>query len=463
MTNKEYIAELVRRAKIAEDEVEFYTQEQTDRMTKAVAMAICNHADELGTLALEETKMGNLKGKIKKNLIAGQVWHDIKDKPSVGIIDEDKEKGIITLAKPMGVIAAVAPTTNPTSTCAFYATICLKGRNALILAPHPRARKCSNLVCTIVRETLKSVGAPEDLCQCLGTELMPEIELTNELTAQLMADCDAIIATGSEGMVKAAYSAGRPCFGVGQGNVQVVVDEDYTDYDTIVSNIIRSRPGDFGTACTGEQNLFVPKAHKQEIVDAFLATGKCFYLQDKEAVQLMRDGIFPNNGPINRAVVGQSPKNALAAIGVDIPECKLLLVELDSYGPNEPLAREVMFPVVRVSAYDTFKEGVDMAMINLKNEGAGHSSSLYSKNQENIVYAASRLPVARLMIEQRNDMVSGSTDTNGLAPTLSIGCGTWGNNAISENLEYRHLLNVTKISYRLWDAKETGPNEWFAD
>lgn len=461
MTNKEYIAELVKRGKAAEEIVEFYDQEQTDRMTKAVAMAIVDHATQLGTLALEETRMGNLKGKIVKNNVAGMVWNDLKDKPSVGVLSEDKEKGIITIAKPMGVIAAVTPTTNPTSTVGYYATICIKGRNALIVAPHPRAVKCTNLAVTYIREALKSVGAPEDLCQCIGSELYPEIQLSNELTAQLMSDCDAIIATGSEGMVKAAYACGRPCFGVGQGNVQVIVDEDYTDYDLIADNILRSRPGDFGTACTGEQNIFIPEAHKNEIINAFLATGKCYFLEDQDKIQKMREGIFPNNGPINRAVVGQAPQKALEAIGVEIPECKLLLVDLNSYGPDEPLAREVMFPVLRVSTYKTFEEGIMMASVNLKNEGAGHSSDLYSKNVEHIHYAANRLPVARLLIEQQNAWSSGNTDFNGLAPGLSIGCGTWGNNSVSENIEYRHLLNLTKISYRLWDAKRTGYAEWF--
>lgn len=462
MTNKEYVSELIARAKKAEDIVEFFTQEQTDAMTKAVAQALVAHAGELAKLAYEETRMGNLQSKTIKNNIPGIVWNYLKDKPSVGVIDEDKEQGVVTLAKPMGVIAAVAPSTNPTSTAGFYAVICFKGRNAMILAPHPRAKECSNRTVEIIREALAGAGAPEDLCQCLASPLLPEIAITNELTAQLMSDCDAIIATGGEGMVKAAYSAGRPSFGVGQGNVQVIVDDEYTDYDILVENIGISRPADFGVPCTGEQTLFVPNAKKQEIIDAFLAKGDAYYLQDQDAIQKLREGIFPDNGPINRSVVGRDPKTALGNIGVEIPECRLLLVELDNYGKDEPLARECMFPILRVVGYDTFEEGVAMARTNLLNEGAGHSSSIYSKNKDHITYAAAQLPVARLMVEQLNSWCSGTTDFNGLPPTLSIGCGTWGNNALSENLEYNHLLNLTKVSYRLWDAKATTPRDWFA-
>ena len=362
----------------------------------------------------------------------------------------------------MGVVAGITPSTNPTSTAGFYSVICLKCRNAIILAPHPRARKATNLVADLIRAELKKIGAPEDLVQCLGTENEPDIELTNELTSVLMEESDMIIATGGAGMVKAAYSSGTPCYGVGQGNVQVLVDEGFTDFDTIAANVLASRTNDAGTNCTGEQTIYVPKDQKENLIKAFEAKG-CFCVRDSASVDKLRNGIFPGGGPINRDVPGKQPKDALAAVGVEIPECPIALVDLESFGPSEQLAREILFPLVRINSYEDFEDALTQAKANLLFEGAGHSSSIYSHNDERILHAGMVLPVCRLSVKMPNVMVTGATNSNGMPPTITIGCGTWGGNSGSDNLNYTHLLNKTRIIRRIENAVDKAIDDIFKD
>jgi len=416
----------------------------------------------LGTTAYEETGMGILPSKINKNRIPAVTYEWMKGKPSVGVLEEDHVNNIITIAKPMGVVAGITPSTNPTSTAGFYSVICLKCRNAIILAPHPRARKATNLVADLIRAELKKIGAPEDLVQCLGTENEPDIELTNELTSVLMEESDMIIATGGAGMVKAAYSSGTPCYGVGQGNVQVLVDEGFTDFDTIAANVLASRTNDAGTNCTGEQTIYVPKDQKENLIKAFEAKG-CFCVRDSASVDKLRNGIFPGGGPINRDVPGKQPKDALAAIGVEIPECPIALVDLESFGPSEQLAREILFPLVRINSYEDFEDALTQAKANLLFEGAGHSSSIYSHNDERILHAGMVLPVCRLSVKMPNVMVTGATNSNGMPPTITIGCGTWGGNSGSDNLNYTHLLNKTRIIRRIENAVDKAIDDIFKD
>ena len=379
MTEQAYIAHLVAKAKAAVAEVDAYTQAQTDRMCKVAAKTCWDHAVLLGTTAYQETGMGILPSKINKNRTAALCYEWMKGKPSVGILEDNPLTNIVTIAKPVGVVAGITPSTNPTSTAGFYATICLKCRNALILAPHPRARKSTNLVADLIRAQLREIGAPEDLVQCLGSAQHGDIQLSNDLTGLLMQASDMIIATGGAGMVKAAYSSGTPCYGVGQGNVQVLVDEGFTDYDQITSNILASRTNDAGTNCTGEQTLYVPQRQKADLIAAFEAKG-CVCVRDPADIDKLRKGIFPDGGPINRLVPGKQPKDALAEVGVTIPDCPLVLVDLESYGAQEPLAREILFPILRVNSYTDFEEALAEAKANLLLEGTGHSSSIYSND-----------------------------------------------------------------------------------
>ena len=462
MTEQAYIAHLVAKAKAAVAEVDAYTQAQTDRMCKVAAKTCWDHAVLLGTTAYQETGMGILPSKINKNRTAALCYEWMKGKPSVGILEDNPLTNIVTIAKPVGVVAGITPSTNPTSTAGFYATICLKCRNALILAPHPRARKSTNLVADLIRAQLREIGAPEDLVQCLGSAQYGDIQLSNDLTGLLMQASDMIIATGGAGMVKAAYSSGTPCYGVGQGNVQVLVDEGFTDYDQITSNILASRTNDAGTNCTGEQTLYVPQRQKADLIAAFEAKG-CVCVRDPADIDKLRKGIFPDGGPINRLVPGKQPKDALAEVGVTIPDCPLVLVDLESYGAQEPLAREILFPILRVNSYTDFEEALAEAKANLLLEGAGHSSSIYSNDDARILHAGMVLPVCRLSVKMPNVAVTGLPFSNGMPPTITIGCGTWGGNSGSDNLNYTHLLNKTRIIRTLEHYTEKDIDEIFLD
>lgn len=462
MTEQAYIAHLIAKARAAVAEVDSYTQEQTDQMCKVAAKTCWDHAVLLGTTAYRETGMGILPSKINKNRTAALCYEWMKGKPSVGILEDNPLTNIVTIAKPVGVVAGITPSTNPTSTAGFYATICLKCRNALILAPHPRAQKSTNLVAELIRTQLKEIGAPEDLVQCLGSAPYKGIPLSNDLTGLLMQESDMVIATGGAGMVKAAYSSGTPCYGVGQGNVQVLVDEGFTDYEQITTNILASRTNDAGTNCTGEQTLFVPARQKADLIAAFEAKVCCCVRKAAEIDQLRR-GIFPDGGSINRLVPGKQPKDALAEVGVSIPECPLVLVDLESSGAQEPLAREILFPILRINSYTDFEDALAEAKSNLLLEGAGHSSSIYSNDDARILHAAMVLPVCRLSVKMPNVAVTGLPFSNGMPPTITIGCGTWGGNSGSDNLNYTHLLNKTRIIRTLDHYTEKDIDEIFLD
>jgi succinate-semialdehyde dehydrogenase len=446
MDNKEYVGGLIQKAKAAVGKIENYNQEQTDKMVRAAGKIIYDNRELLSQEAVAQTNFGQVANKVVKHAAIGVFWQYMKDKKSVGVLDYDPVGNVTTIAKPRGVIASVVPSTNPTSTAAFNIMIGLKGRNAIIVAPHPKAEACTRHVVDLIAGELDKLGAPKDLVQCLENP-------TNELTGLLMSSADLIVATGGAGMVKAAYSSGTPAYGVGQGNIQVVMDEDYKEIDSMVANIIGSRTYDFGILCTGEQVIYIPKARKKEVVDAFVAKGG-YVLDDPAVIDRIRPIIFPENGPINRAVVGKTPHEVGKVLGVNIPEeTKILLFELKKYGKDEPLCREIMFPVLRFFTYDKFEDACEMGRANLLIEGAGHTSIIYSKNQDRIIKCGEKLPVGRLLVEQNGAASAGNNFFNGLDPTLTLGGGTWGGNIVSENITYKHMINVTKVAGLIKDFK----------
>jgi len=462
MTNAAYIDNMIGKARAAIAAVENYTQEQVDLMCKVAAKVCWDNAELLGTMAHEETGMGILPSKIAKNRTAALCYDWMKGKPSVGVLEEDHVNNIITIAKPVGVVSGVLPVTNPTSTAGFYAVINLKCRNAIILAPHPRAVKSTNKVADLIREELAKIGAPVDLVQCLGTENEAPIELSEDLTGLLMKKTDMVIATGGALMVEAAYSSGTPAYGVGQGNVQVIVDEGFDKYDFIVANVLASRTNDAGTNCTGEQTIYVPAAQKEDLIAAFEAKG-CYTVRGEENIAKLREGIFPGSGPINRAVAGRQPHEALAICGLEIPECPIVLVDTGAYAEKDDLSREILFPMVRVNTYENFDAALEMAKNNLLFEGAGHSSAIYSDNDDRILKAGMALPTCRLAVNMANVRVTGLTYSNGMPPTITIGCGTWGGNSGCDNLNYTHLLNKTRIIRMLDNFVEKNIDDIFAD
>jgi len=440
MDNKAYIDSLVLKGKAAVEKISGYSQEQIDKMVQAISKASMAHAMEVAQINMVETGMGNLQALTSMSSGAMLFYDGVKGQKSLGLIDEDPVTGLRTFAKPMGVLCCSAPSTTPVFNIIFVAIHGLKSGNAVISCPHPNAKKCVIREIEVMREALVSVGAPADLLQVIE-------EPTIELSGILMESCDAIIAVGGAAMVKAAYSKGKPCFGVGQGNVQTLLGKDYADLDNMAKNMFESRINGNGVPCTGEQTLWIPRDKHDAVVAAFEKLG-AYYLNDKAVIDQMRAAFFDERG-INRAIVGKRPKKALAAAGITLEDLsdknQLLLVELNSWGKDEPLAREIMFPIIRLNMYDDFDEAVRLARGNLLIEGAGHSAGVWSRDQKEIDYAAHMLPVGRLLVEQGGGNSTGSF-FNGLPFTNAVGCGTWGGNTISENLTFRHLRNFTKVA-----------------
>jgi len=455
MDNKEFVASLVAKARAAQKEFEKFNQQQVDAVVKELAKVVYDNAVELARMAADETRMGVFEDKIKKNQGKAKIiWNNLKSKKSVGIINVNEETGIVEVAKPMGVIGAVTPCTNPIVTPMCNAMFALKGRNAIIIAPHPRAKKCARFTVDLFNEAIKKHNAPENLIQVMDE---PSVELTNEL----MKAADAVVATGGMGMVKAAYSSGKPAYGVGAGNVQCIVDRG-VDIKEAVPKIIAGRIFDNGIICSGEQTVIAPEEDYDRIINEFKANG-AYYIENVEEKDRLRKALFPD-GIMNKDLVGQSIKKVADAAGLNIPEgTKLILVKADGIGKEDLFCKEKMCSVIATFKYKDFSEAVKIAQANLDVEGRGHSVVIHSDNKDNIEYAANLLPVSRVLINQICATMNGGSFFNGLAPTTTLGCGSWGNNSISENLDYKHLINISRIAYYKKDAKVPADEEIWAE
>lgn len=436
------VEDLVERSRVALDQLEGFSQEEIDTGVKAIALAIANHAEELAIEAVEETGLGNVESKIAKNKEIGMgVWWTMKDKKSVGIIDADEEMGIYKVAHPKGIIGCITPSTNPTLTILGNAMISLKGRNTVLVSPHPSALKTSVHTVEIMNKALADLNFPENTIQIVE-------EPTLEASQAVMSMADIVVATGGPGMVKAAYSSGRPSYGVGQGNVQVIIDPDYTDFDKIAENVVFSRTFDNGILCAGEQSLIIPEKHEKSLIEAFKKKGVYVNLEEENNVKL-REVLF-HNGAMARDAVGKTAPEVGKMAGIPIPEdASMLLTKVTKHGADELLSGEKMCNVVSLNTYTDvdFKEALKIAKDNLNYQGAGHSTVLYSNNKENIFDAGKYIPVGRLLINVPGLAATGVGIITNLNPTSSIGCGSWGNNSISENLTYEHLINISSIAF----------------
>lgn len=437
--DKTVIDIMVEKAREAQRVYETFNQEKVDSIVKAIGKVIYDNAEILAKEAVEETRMGVYEDKVAKNRGKSKtIWNSLKDKKSIGIIDEDVENGLISIAKPIGVVCAVTPTTNPIVTPMCNAMFALKGGNAIIVAPHPRSKKSSTHAVELMNEEIKKLGGPDNLIQIIEE---PSIELTNEL----MQKSDVVLATGGMAMVKSAYSSGKPSFGVGAGNVQVVLDRDI-DYIEATEKVIAGRKFDNGIICSGEQSIIVPEDKYEDVVKAMEANG-AFYVGDEETVSKFREVLF-KNGMINGDVVGQSVQFIADLAGVEVPkETKVILLEPTGVGKEDLLCKEKMCPVMIIIPYNTFEEAVDIAQTNLELEGKGHTTAIHSNNQEHIKYAGLNLTVSRLVVNAPSSTTAGGSLFNSLSPTTTLGCGTWGNNSISENLNYKHLINVSRVAF----------------
>jgi len=420
------------------DTLESFNQLEIDRLVRCITKYVFDNAASLAEMSVSETRMGTVDYKTKKNLGKARIiWHSLKGKKSIGVISDDDESGIIEIAKPIGVIGAVQPTTNPQVTPMINAATAIKGRNAIIIAPHPRAQNTTSYLVERWNEELYRLGAPENLIQCVADT---SIERTN----LLMQNADVIVATGGPAMVKAAYSGGRPSFGVGQGNVQTIIDRD-VDMKDAISKIIDGRVFDNGIICSGEQTIITPEDRWDEMKRELESAG-AYWIEKTSDREKMMKTLFPD-GKLNRDLIGQSVFQIGDAAGVPVPEgTRVIAIPEDSANKTSLLRKEKMFPVITPFKYGDFSEAVDIAIENLNIEGKGHSVSIHSENDEHIREFALRVPVSRVIVNQPCSTTAGGSFFNGLNPTSTLGCGSWGNNSISENLYYRHFLNITRIA-----------------
>lgn len=448
------VQERIDNARKAQAMIADYTQEQVDKLVYEIAKAIYVEAEPLAKMAVEETRLGKFEDKIGKNTDTPTAfWHYLKDKKSVGIINEIPEMGLMEVAHPIGVIGAVTPATNPTVTPLGNAMHALKGKNALVITPAPRAEKTSTKTVELMREALVRCGAPADLIQIIE-------DVSIEKSAELMEKCDLVIATGGPGLTKAAYSSGTPAYGVGPGNPPVILDRGYDLAEAAKMTFI-AVGSDNGILCDGDNLLLYPEEEEANFFNAMRNEGILVY-EDAADVAKFREALF-SSGKINPDLVGKDADVIAKAAGFDIPaETKVLGVKIEGVGKEDIMCKEIMGPIVVMKSYDTFENAVDMAVNNMKEAGGiGHTAGIFTNDEAHVRYAGEKIPVARLLVNQPTPDAWGPV-TNGLSPAVSEGCGTWGNNILAGNVDYIHMLNVSKIAMPL-DVELPDPKEMFGE
>ena len=426
----------------AQREFAKFTQEQVDHIFFEAAMAANKARIPLAKMAVEETGMGVMEDKVIKNHYASEyIYHAYRNTKTVGVLEEDPAFGIKKIAEPIGLVAAVIPTTNPTSTAIFKALLCLKTRNAILISPHPRAKKCTAEAARIVYEAAVKAGAPEGIIGCIE---FPSLELTGEL----MHEADIILATGGPGMVHAAYSSGKPALGVGAGNTPVIIDES-ADIKLAVNSIIHSKTFDNGMICASEQSVTVLDGIYDEVRAEFERRG-CYFLKGDELDKVRHTILI--NGALNAKIVGQSAHTIAQLAGVDVPEeTKILIGEVESVELSEEFAHEKLSPVLAMYHAKDFDEALDKAEKLVCDGGHGQTASLYihPAQKEKIMKHAERMEACRIVINTPSSFGGiGDLYNFKMAPSLTLGCGTWGGNSVSENVGVKHLLNVKTVAER---------------
>jgi sulfoacetaldehyde dehydrogenase len=435
----EYVKQLMERARAAQKIAEGFSQQEVDRLAAAIAWNIVQKdtVSRISSLAVEESKFGNFEGKYAKltKKIRG-VLRDIKDEKSVGIIEREEIRGITKIAKPVGVIGALVPCTNPEVTPVVKAMFAVKGRNAIIFSPHPRTRRTNQLVTNIMRETLKKYGAPEDL---VITVEEPTLEISNEV----MKQCDLIVATGGTPMVKAAYSSGTPAYGVGTGNAVVVVDET-ADISEAAEKIMLSKTFDYATSCSAENSVVIQRQVYDEMLLELKQQGG--YLASGEEKQKLEQVMWIN-GHLNKDVIAQSAQKIAELTGISLPEGKtFIVVEETGIGKGYPFSGEKLSVVLAVYRYETFEEAIEKVNGITDYQGKGHSCGIHSNKPEHIQRLAMETRISRVMVNQPQCYANSGNWNNGMPFTMTLGCGTWGGNISSDNICLKHFLNVTWVS-----------------
>ena len=433
----------IARVREAEKKYATYTQEQVDAIFLAAAIAADKARIPLAKMAVEETGMGIVEDKVIKNHYAAEyIYNKYRDTKTCGVLEEDKAFGIKKIAEPIGVIAAVIPTTNPTSTAIFKTLVALKTRNGIIISPHPRAKKSTIAAAKIVLEAAVAAGAPEDIISWID---VPSLEMTN----LLMKEADIILATGGPGMVKAAYSSGKPALGVGAGNTPAIID-DTADLTLAVNSIIHSKTFDNGMICASEQSVIVLDKVYDAVKEEFAARG-CYFLNPEETEKVRKTIII--NGALNAKIVGQKPVTIAALAGVKVPEgTKILIGEVESVELSEEFAHEKLSPVLAMYRAKDIQDAFGKAEHLIADGGYGHTSSIYlnvTTEQAKLDEFAERMKTCRILVNTPSSQGGiGDLYNFKLAPSLTLGCGSWGGNSVSENVGVKHLINIKTVAER---------------
>jgi len=460
MEESPVITDLVSKAKIAVKQIENYTQQQINDVCLAIGWEVYKdeNIQQLARLAVDESGMGVYEDKLKKHKgkILGVVSDVLNPKAiSVGVIEHDAEKGITKYAKPVGVVGALCPVTNPTATPGSNAVSILKGRNAVIFAPHPRSKKASALAVQFMRNGLKKVGAPEDLIQVIE-------EPSVELSTQLMAAVDVVMATGGGPMVKAAYSSGTPSFGVGPGNSCTIAAED-ADVDDVAAKIFMSKTFDNATSCSSENSLIIHNSIYDKLIAALVKLGS-YVVNDTERADLknlMWKEDKTGHMVINAKIVCQSAVKIAADIGITLPDSvKMIMVPGESEIEKDLFAREKLSPVLTVYCFDNFDEAMSILIRLTDNYGTGHSCGIHTFNKEYIERLGKTMRSSRILVRQPQAQGNGGAFFNSMPSTVTLGCGTCSGTTTTENINYRHFINITWLSEPIERKRPTDDEMW---
>ena len=444
VTNAQELTARIKQLREAQKKFATYTQEQVDEIFRQAALAANHNRIKLAKLAVEETGMGIVEDKVVKNNFAAEyIYNQYKNMKTCGVLEEDKTSGITKVAEPIGVISAIVPTTNPTSTAIFKCLIALKTRNAIIISPHPRAKNATIEAAKIVLEAAVKAGAPEGI---IGWIDQPSVELSQNV----MRESDIILATGGPAMVKAAYSSGRPALGVGAGNTPAIIDES-AHIKMAVNSILLSKTFDNGVICASEQSIVVLEQVYDEVKKELAERGA--YILKGEEIDKVRSIILNEKGGLNADMVGQSAYKIAKMAGVNVPEsAKVLVGEVTSVELEEPFSHEKLSPVLAMYKAKSFEEALDKADRLIELGGMGHTSVLYTdqlKNRDRVLTFGERMKTARTLINMPAAQGAiGDLFNFKLAPSLTLGCGSWGGNSVSENVGPKHLINVKSIAER---------------
>lgn len=449
LDKQEEIAFVLERAEKALKELESFSQLQVDRIVKAIARAVHENAEMLAEEAVAETGMGNVADKIIKNRTKSElIYHSLRYEKTVGIIEDNPVQGLMTIAEPVGIVAAIIPCTNPTVTAMSNAMFCIKTRNPIIIAPHPRSKHVTAHTVKLIQEACKPLGLPSGAIQIL-------MDASREDIQTLMHNSNYILATGGSGMVKAAYSSGKPSLGVGAGNVPCVIHSS-ANIEQSVSDIIRSKTFDNGLICASEQAVIVTRDISGQVWDEFKRQG-AFVTNVREKL-LLQQAAFGDDGHVLPNVIGQSAVKIARFAGISLPEhvdIKLFLVPTEGIGSEYPFSSEKMSPILAFYITPDFERSIEFASRLLHFQGAGHTASIHTNDRESALQFAHKMKASRVLVNQPAATSSGGARHNRLTPTTTLGCGSWGGNITSDNITAHHLINKKRVAFRVRVPIET--------